>query len=151
MSSKARVDASLRVIHTSGPPRPAPCWLPQADSPHIGLWTSLRRSSWGLHMFFLLPCQQKVRVPQHQPTLPHSHTRDTFFLLCRKCIFYIYVHIFPAYTVCAVNPLCLIAAKHPYNVFPLICCMHKYTHTHTHTHRRKHNTLCSFYLSVPSW
>lgn len=58
-----------------------PLALPPAGShrltsPRIGLWTLLCRSSWGLHMFFLLPCQQKVRVPQHQLTLPPSHTHE---------------------------------------------------------------------------
>lgn len=129
-----------------------PLALPPAGShrltsPHIGFWTSLCRSSCGLHMFFLLPCQQKVRVPQHQLTLTHSHA-----FTCTHFIYFfnflMYVKCTMTYTVCTDNSckycmcrnLCVLSTNCNRGMSPDLL------------HANAHTPLYSFsFLSVPSW
>ena len=140
MSSKARVDASLRVVHTSGPLALPPAGCHRLNSPRIGLWTSLCRSSWGLHMFFsptLSAEGQGLATPTD--TLPLTHEGHKHISCCVESVtLHIGTHISCIYCLCskslAFNWSRAMSTKLPYSVFPLICCTHARTHTHTHAH-----------------
>ena len=152
MSSKARVDASLRVVHTSGPLALPPAGCHRLNSPRIGLWTSLCRSSWGLHMFFsptLSAEGQGLATPTD--TLPLTHEGHKHISCCVESVtLHIGTHISCIYCLCskslAFNWSRAMSTKLPYSVFPLICCTHARTHTHTHSQTQTQHIVFSLSL-----